>query len=131
MKNNIIYNGEIYAYIIDVSKINERFAFFSGSDLSIQLGYMEKKKGDLIKPHLHLTQKREIFDTQEILYLKKGDVTINFYDSNMVLFHKERIFKESFIHLIKGGHGFEINEDSVIFEVKQGPYLAETDKIVF
>ena len=31
----------------------------------------KRKKGDIIQPHLHLKQKREIYDTQEVLYLRK------------------------------------------------------------
>ena len=131
MRRDIIYKGELYAYVIDVDLINDTFSFFSENELSLQLGYMEKKKGDIIQPHLHLRQKREIYDTQEIIYLRKGDLTINFYNDSMFLFHNERINKECFIHLIKGGHGFEINENSFIFEVKQGPYLENSDKIKF
>lgn len=131
MRIDIKHKGELYAYIVIVESINKKFSFFSENELSLQLGYMEKKKGDIIQPHLHLKQKREIYDTQEVLYLRKGDLTINFFDENMFLFHKERIYMESFIHLIKGGHGFEIHENSYIFEVKQGPYLKKSDKIKF
>ena len=131
MRIDIKYKGELYAYIVVVESINKKFSFFSENELSLQLGYMEKKKGDIIQPHLHLKQKREIYDTQEVLYLRKGDLTINFYDENMFFFHKERIYTESFIHLIKGGHGFEIHENSYIFEVKQGPYLEKSDKKKF
>lgn len=35
------------------------------------------------------------------------------------------------ILLIKGGHGFEILEDLEMFEIKQGPYVGETDKTRF
>ena len=131
MRIDIKHKGELYAYIVIVESINKKFSFFSENELSLQLGYMEKKKGDIIQPHLHLKQKREIYDTQEVLYLRKGDLTINSFDENMFLFHKERIYMESFIHLIKGGHGFEIHENSYIFEVKQGPYLKKSDKIKF
>ena len=131
MRIDIKHKGELYAYIVIVESINKKFSFFSENELSLQLGYMEKKKGDIIQPHLHLKQKREIYDTQQVLYLRKGELTINFFDENMFLFHKERIYMESFIHLIKGGHGFEIHENSYIFEVKQGPYLKKSDKIKF
>ena len=35
------------------------------------------------------------------------------------------------ILLIKGGHGFEVLEDLEMFEVKQGPYAGDADKIKF
>ena len=35
------------------------------------------------------------------------------------------------IILLDGGHGFEILEPSVLFEVKQGPYAGDKDKVRF
>ena len=35
------------------------------------------------------------------------------------------------IILAAGGHGFEMLEDTEIFEVKQGPYAGENDKTRF
>jgi mannose-6-phosphate isomerase-like protein (cupin superfamily) len=35
------------------------------------------------------------------------------------------------ILLIKGGHGFKVLEDLEMFEVKQGPYAGDEDKIKF
>ena len=32
------------------------------------------------------------------------------------------------ILLLKGGHGFQMIEDTVLMEVKQGPYLNDLDK---
>jgi mannose-6-phosphate isomerase-like protein (cupin superfamily) len=35
------------------------------------------------------------------------------------------------ILLIRGGHGFKVLEDLEMFEVKQGPYAGDQDKIKF
>ena len=35
------------------------------------------------------------------------------------------------ILLIEGGHSFEMLEDAVILEIKQGPYMGVEDKILF
>jgi hypothetical protein len=35
------------------------------------------------------------------------------------------------ILLIKGGHGFEVEEDVEMFEIKQGPYAGDADKTRF
>ena len=52
--------------------------------------------------------------------------------------HQEQKYLESrtiesgdVILLIKGGHGFEVLEDLEMFEVKQGPYAGDADKIKF
>ena len=33
--------------------------------------------------------------------------------------------------MVGGGHGFQIKEDTVILEIKQGPYLGADDKELF
>jgi hypothetical protein len=35
------------------------------------------------------------------------------------------------ILLIEGGHGFEVLEDLEMYEVKQGPYIGDSDKTRF
>jgi hypothetical protein len=33
--------------------------------------------------------------------------------------------------MVGGGHGFRIKEDTVLLEIKQGPYLGVDDKELF
>jgi len=33
--------------------------------------------------------------------------------------------------MVGGGHGFQIKEDTVLLEIKQGPYLGADDKELF
>jgi len=43
-----------------------------------------------------------------------------------------RILEEGdILFLINGGHGFKMLEDSVLLEIKQGPYLGKDDKEKF
>jgi hypothetical protein len=37
----------------------------------------------------------------------------------------------SIVLLLGGGHGFRMMEDTVLFEVKQGPYAGDKDKARF
>jgi hypothetical protein len=121
-------NGELYCIIIRSGFNSEAVTFFTPNNFSQQLGYLPHKKNTIIKPHVHLHKKREVFYTQEVLFIKEGKVKVNFYDSNEKHVFSEIIERGDFVLLCGGGHGFEIIEDSRMVEIKQGPFLGEDDK---
>ena len=41
------------------------------------------------------------------------------------------MIKGDIVLLLGGAHGFRMLEDTVLFEVKQGPYIPKKDKIIF
>jgi hypothetical protein len=127
----IYHNGELYALILRNNFKSESITFFTPDSLSQQLGYLPHKKGNIINPHRHNINKREILYTQEVLFLKQGKVKVNFYDSNHSYVGTEIVSQGDVILLCGGGHGFEIIEDSIMIEVKQGPYVGIDDKVRF
>lgn len=62
------------------------------------------------------------------LFVKKGKIKVDLYSSEKIFLGSEFLETGDFIHLTSGGHGFEILEDTVMIEVKQGPYLGVDDK---
>ena len=123
--------NEIYAIILRSSYQEEGIKFLTPDNFSQQLGYMKRPKGYLIQPHIHNEIKRSVTLTQEVLFVKKGKVKVNFYDNDKV-FKESVILKEGdFILLAAGGHGFEMLEQSELIEVKQGPYSGDGDKTRF
>jgi mannose-6-phosphate isomerase-like protein (cupin superfamily) len=110
---------------------NEQIAFFTPDAFSQQLGYMNRPKGYRIAPHVHRVVERKVELTQEVLFIKKGEVRVDFYDNDRI-YLESRIVKEGDIILLAhGGHGFQMLEPSEIIEVKQGPYCGEMDKVRF
>ncbi|MBT5910959.1 MAG: hypothetical protein HOH25_14285, partial [Opitutae bacterium] len=84
-----------------------------------------------IAPHVHKRAQREVNYTQETLFIRKGVIQVDFFSEDRV-FLESRILKAGdVILLIKGGHGFKVLEDLEMFEVKQGPYAGDEDKIRF
>lgn len=69
--------------------------------------------------------------TPEVLIVKSGKMKTTFYDDNRVTIGEETLSSGDIIILFKGGHGFEMIEDTILIEVKQGPYLGELDKEKF
>jgi mannose-6-phosphate isomerase-like protein (cupin superfamily) len=123
------YNDdELYCIIIRDGFNSETTVFFTPDNFSQQLGFLPHKKNAVIKPHMHLYNKREVFYTQEVLFIKSGKVKVNFYDSDEKYVFSEIVEQGDFILLCGGGHGFEMIEDTRMIEIKQGPFQGEDDK---
>jgi hypothetical protein len=121
-------NDELYCIIMRSSFDSEAVMFFTPDNFSQQFGYLPHKKNTIIKPHMHLYNKREVFYTQEVLFIKKGKVKVNFYDVDKKYVFSEIIGQGDFILLCGGGHGFKMMEDTCMIEIKQGPFLGKDDK---
>lgn len=124
----IIHNNKIFAILIRENYSGEGISFFTPDEFSQQLGYMNRPSGYKIKPHMHNKVSREVFYTQEVLFIKSGKVRIDFYDDEKNYLQSRTLNKGDIILLAFGGHGFEMIENSEIIEVKQGPYCGEKDK---
>jgi hypothetical protein len=121
-------NGKLYGYIVDTRKIIEGVNFVTSGSENLEVGLMKHKKGKLIVPHVHLNIKREIYGTQEVIYLKEGKILVEFYDSEKNKCGQIIMEKEQLIILTGGAHGFVMIEDSEMIEVKNGPYASDLDK---
>jgi hypothetical protein len=131
MINHILNNEQILAIHIPNEFSKDGIEFFTPNEFPQQVGYMKRKKGYNIEPHLHSTIKREIFATNEVLFIKSGKIRVDFYDEKKVFLKSLVIKKGDTLLLISGGHGFEMLEESEIIEIKQGPYIGEDDKNKF
>jgi len=88
----------------------------------LQVGVQIRKKGGTIKSHTHKSTKKEIKNIQEFIHVVYGKIRVTIYNeeskeiSNIVLNSGDSMLQ------VRGGHGFEILEDTKLIEVKQGPY---------
>jgi len=105
--------------------------FFTADDLSQQLAYMRHPAGKVIEPHVHNPVPREVHYTQEVLFIKRGRLRVDFYSEQQAYLESRVLEAGDVILLITGGHGFEVLEEVEMFEVKQGPYVGEQDKTRF
>jgi len=128
MIEQIKYNDIILGIIIRHDFQKENIAFFTPENFSQQLGYMNRPKGYQIVPHIHKVFDRKVELTQEVLFVKKGKVRVDFYHADRTYLESKIITEGDVILLAHGGHGFEMLEASELIEVKQGPYCGEMDK---
>jgi len=127
----IIYDNQILAIIIYHDYSNNGITFFTPDDFSQQLAYMNHPKGKVIQPHVHNVVKREVLYTKEVLFIKKGKIKTDFYSDKREYICSRILETGDVILLASGGHGFEMLEDTEMFEIKQGPYAGENDKTRF
>ena len=105
--------------------------FFTQPDFSQQLAYMHHPAGKTIEPHVHNPVPRQVHYTQEVLFIRKGRLRVDFYDEKREYLESRELRSGDVILLISGGHGFKVLEEVEMIEVKQGPYVGEGDKTRF
>jgi len=131
MLEKIIHNGSILSIIIRSGFNKPGISFFTPDDFSQQLAYMMHPAGKQIPPHVHNPVHREVHITQEVLFIKRGRLRVDFYDDDRHYLESRVLESGDTILLATGGHGFEALEELEMIEVKQGPYAGENDKTRF
>lgn len=122
---------ELLAVIVSAKFREPGIHFFTPNDLSQQLAYMRHPRGKVIDPHVHNPVSRNVHYTQEVLFIKKGKLRVDFYDSSQTYLESRILEEGDVILLATGGHGFEVLEEIEMIEVKQGPYAGDQDKTRF
>jgi mannose-6-phosphate isomerase-like protein (cupin superfamily) len=128
---HITHNGELCALIVRDEFARPGVSFFTPSELSQQLAYMQHPAGKIIDAHFHNPVPRSVSYTQETLFIKRGRLRVDFFDEQQQYLESRELKAGDVILLIKGGHGFEVLEELEMFEVKQGPYAGDQDKTRF
>jgi hypothetical protein len=105
--------------------------FFTPDDFSQQMAYMRHPAGKVIQPHKHNPVPREVTYTQEVLFIKRGKLRVDFYDEGQEYLESRTLESGDAILLASGGHGFEVLEEIEMIEVKQGPFTGDADKTRF
>ena len=131
MIEQVINNDIVLSFIIRSNYHSTGIEFFTPSDFSQQLAYMNRQEGYVIPPHVHNIVQRKVRVTQEVLYIKSGKVRVDFYDDDKNYLESKVLNTGDVILLAYGGHGFQMIEKSEIIEIKQGPYDGDNDKTRF
>ena len=98
----------------------------------LQVGTIEVNENRNIPRHRHQQTKRNITGTSEVLIVIKGEVVAKiFSQSTTHLIATRTLLAGMVIVLHNGGHSFESTKDSILLEVKNGPYSESLDKEFF
>jgi mannose-6-phosphate isomerase-like protein (cupin superfamily) len=131
MIDRILHEEKELALIIRCNYHNDGIEFFTPSNYSQQIGYMNRPAGYVIAPHVHNPVTREVHYTKEVLLIRSGRLRVDFYSEAQLYLESTILEAGDVILLSYGGHGFEMLEPTEIIEVKQGPYAGDEDKTRF
>lgn len=123
-------NGPV-AYFINRNWVPSTSKFLTPDHFGQQMGMIVYGKGESIQPHMHLPVVRQVSGTTECIVVRSGKCFIDIYNVHKELIETRTMEEGDVVLLLGGAHGFRMIEDTILFEVKQGPYLAEADKVRF
>jgi mannose-6-phosphate isomerase-like protein (cupin superfamily) len=131
MVEEIYNNDKLLAIIVSRRFSDPGVHFFTPDEYSQQLAYMRHPAGKEIVPHVHNPVRREVYFTQEVLFIRRGKLRVDFYDNDRNYLESRILEAGDTILLATGGHGFEVLDELEMLEVKQGPYAGDQDKTRF
>lgn len=124
-------DGRQLALIIKGGYPVQGVEFFTPDSFGQQVALMKRPKGELIPAHMHLPVNRDLVGTQEVLIMKKGRMRVDLFEPDETYVSSYILESGDIVLLNEGGHGFELLEESLFVEVKQGPYAEGKDKRLF
>ena len=120
--------GKVLAVIARSGYKPEATSFVTPDTFAQQLGFIVYPAGQEVAPHSHLPIERHLYGTSEAIILRSGRAVLTIYDDDRLRVHKSTMEPGDVVVLVAGGHGFEMLEDTVLMEIKQGPYTGLKEK---
>jgi hypothetical protein len=125
---HVAWNGHPLAYLIRAALLPDRTTFLTPPEFKQQVGYIVYPAGGEIARHVHRALERHLVGTSEVLIVKKGHCLIDIYNDERVLVATRDLYPGDVMLMVGGGHGFRMLEDTVLMEIKQGPYTSIDEK---
>ena len=128
LTEHITCNGQLLCYVVRAELMPCKTTFLTPPEFKQQVGYIVYPAGSEIGRHLHLPLERHIVGTSEVLIVKKGRCLIDIYSDKCELVATRELRPGDVMLMVGGGHGFRMLEDTVLLEIKQGPYTGTDEK---
>jgi quercetin dioxygenase-like cupin family protein len=127
----ITHAGKIVCIIVRGEPGPGNSRFYTPGDLELQVGKIVCPAGSVIARHRHPQVARTIINKLEVVIVQQGRMIVDLYSDDETLLGSHELGSGDLIVLASGGHGFILLEDTVLLEVKQGPYQGSEDKELF
>jgi hypothetical protein len=126
----ITHGGFPLAYLIRHEVTSEATRFITSDDSNFQAGFVVYPAGGHVQAHVHLPVVRQVVGTSELLIVRSGRCIVDIYTDDRRLVASFEMLPGDAVLSVRGGHGFRMIEDTVLLEIKQGPYggLAEKER---
>lgn len=127
----ISHQGQTLAIILRASYDAAGLKFLTPDSYPMQVAYMKHPAGHRVQAHKHNPVEHRILETQEVLFVRQGRMRVDFFTEAREPVGSAELAAGDLILLCGGGHGFTMLEETVMVEVKQGPYVGEAEKTKF
>jgi hypothetical protein len=124
----IASNGVVLAYIARASGPPSSTTFLTPDECNLQVGRVVYPAGGVIARHMHLPVERHLVGTTEVLMVERGRCEVEVYAEDRSLVATRALEVGDIVIALGGGHSFRVLEDTVLLEIKQGPYFPGADK---
>ena len=121
--NKIIHRGKLYATYFNVQDDEEGLSFISEENEFIQVGLWNYKPKKVLPAHYHNEYSREATRTCETIYVVKGKIKCNLYTKSGSIVESFILKENEMAIQIYGVHEYEILEEALVIETKNGPYF--------
>tara|TARA_A100001035_G_scaffold257779_1_gene234047 strand:- start:7110 stop:7532 length:423 start_codon:yes stop_codon:yes gene_type:complete len=118
----ITFENQLYAFVCSLNDVNKGLEFLSDDSDFIQLGTWNYEKNFSTVPHYHLEHDKPSNLTQEVVLVHKGSVKCRLFTKEGNYVDEVDINEGELIVQIYGVHEYIMNEDSIVLEIKNGPY---------
>jgi uncharacterized protein with PhoU and TrkA domain len=125
---SIALDGEVLAYVVRGGRVPEKTTFVTPDDCNLQVGYVVYEGGTEIARHMHLPVERHLVGTTEVLLVQRGRCEVDVFGPARQLVTTRELRAGDMLIAVGGGHGFRVLEDTVLMEIKQGPYPGGAEK---
>jgi hypothetical protein len=118
--------GVVLAYIARSGPPPTQTRYLTPNECAIQVGHIVYPGGSEIPRHIHLPIERHLVGSAEVIIVQRGRCEVDIYsdERRVVATHELRV--GDILIALSGGHGFRVHEDTILLEVKQGPYPGES-----
>jgi len=125
----IAVDGMVLAYLACRQARPTRTRYLTPDECNLQVGHVVYAGGTEIPRHMHLRVERHLTTTAEVLLVQQGRCEVDIFDPERQLVATRELHTGDMLIQVAGGHGFRVLEETVLLEIKQGPYLGDgTDK---
>jgi hypothetical protein len=123
--------GDVLAYVIKTDATAQSTTFVTPGEATLQVGFVVYPADGEVTPHVHLPVERRIVGTSEFLLVRSGRCFVDIYSTEQKLVATRELAAGDAVLSLGGGHGFRMIEDTVLLELKQGPFVGGTEKVRF
>ncbi|RPI74890.1 MAG: hypothetical protein EHM45_16720 [Desulfobacteraceae bacterium] len=128
---HITWHDQHIATIIRRDYQPRQTTFISPPSYYQQAGFVIYPKDGTVARHMHLPLQRHLIGTPETLIVRRGRAEVELYALEKTYLGTWTLEQDDIILLVAGGHCLKCLDDTIFFEIKQGPYTGLLEKESF